>query len=72
MSTAVYESPQEARLVRAFLCLAVYPCLSLPTRTIAAHWHAGHLYLSFLTKRLSIRAKHTSSPLDNVHSMPCP
>ena len=49
--------------------IPVYPS---PSRTIAAHWHAGHLYLSFLTKRLSIRAKHTSSPLDNVHSMPCP
>ncbi|RDS91040.1 hypothetical protein DL347_09940 [Pseudomonas fluorescens] len=30
MSTAVYESPQEARLVRAFLFLAVYLCLSPP------------------------------------------
>nr|POA13894.1 hypothetical protein C1892_13530 [Pseudomonas sp. MPBD7-1] len=33
MSTAVYESPQEARLVRAFLFLAVHLCLllSFPT-----------------------------------------
>ena len=29
LSTTVYETPEEARLVRAFLFLAISPCLSL-------------------------------------------
>lgn len=40
MSTAVYESPQEARLVRAFLFLAVPLCPSLSFPTVYAHVYA--------------------------------
>jgi hypothetical protein len=41
MSTAVYESPQEARLVRAFLFLAVHLYLSLSFPTVYAHVYAS-------------------------------
>jgi len=34
MSTAVYKQPQEARLVRAFLFLAVHLCLPLYLPTV--------------------------------------
>jgi hypothetical protein len=43
MSTAVYESPQEARLVRAFLFLAVHLCLPLSFPIVYAHVYASEL-----------------------------
>lgn len=43
MSTAVYESPQEARPVRAFLCLAVHTCLPLSFPAVYAHVYASIL-----------------------------
>lgn len=41
MSTVVYESPQEARLVRAFLFLAVHLHLPLSFPFVYAHVYAS-------------------------------
>ncbi|AYG06318.1 hypothetical protein D7M10_04170 [Pseudomonas fluorescens] len=57
MSTAVYESPQEARLVRAFLFLAVYLYPILPL-CVGPHAYFKNTWRKLGRRPSSMKASH--------------